>query len=58
VVFEPSPALRALADTRRRNYVTVACELTGRPDPTAGLSDEAEHAWRRLSAELRVNKTG
>lgn len=58
LVLEPSPALRALADARRRNYVTVACQLTGRPDPTPRLSDAAGHAWRRLHAELCVNKTG
>lgn len=55
---EPSPALRALADARRRNYLNVACQLTGRPDPTPRLSAEAAHAWRRLYAEMCVNKTG
>lgn len=58
LVLEPSPALRALADARRRNYVTVACQLTGRPDPTPRLTGQAEHAWRRLYAEMCVNKTG
>lgn len=58
LVFEPSPALRALADARRRNYVAIACQLTGRPDPTPRLTEAAEHAWRRLHAEFCVNKTG
>lgn len=56
--FEPSPALRALADARRRHYVNVACQLTGRPNPTPRLSAEAVRAWRRLYAEMCVNKTG
>lgn len=55
--FEPSPALCALADARRRAYVSVACQLTGRPDPTPRLGAEAVHGWRRLYAEVCVNKT-
>lgn len=58
LVFEPSPPLRALADVRRRNFVMVACQLTGRPDPTPRLTEQAEHAWRRFYAEMCVNKTG
>lgn len=56
--FAPSPELRTLADARRRHYVDVACQLTGRPDPTPRLSAEGVRAWRRLYAEICVNKTG
>lgn len=58
LALEPAPALRALAEARRRAYLAAACALTGRPDPTSQLTAEAAHAWRRLYAELCVNKVG
>lgn len=58
LVLEPSAALRALADARRNAYARVASELTGRADPTPRLTPAAEQAWRRLYAELCVNKVG
>lgn len=58
LLIEPGAALRALADQRRHAHTGLAAELTGRADPSPRLTGEAEHAWRRLHAELSVNKLG